>query len=130
MLKMLKGPQPAAVAARQPPAATPPRRAGSDPRRAGHRRHRPRRRRRRCSPTPTAPGARSGQLLSFDSFATKDPFAQQVDRGRPSEDPAPANDSARADAAGTEPRRPGRRPGTLDPLGSNPQDQDPTRSAG
>jgi hypothetical protein len=111
MLKMMKGPQAAAVAEPATPAATP-------------------------TPTPAVPGAavaasptgvpvvpgqeavladsdvapdaQSGQLLSIDSFSTKDPFAQQVTEAVPSDNPAPANDS-----------------GTFDPLGSNPQDQDP-----
>ena len=126
MLKMMKGPQAAAVAEPATPAATP-------------------------TPTPAVPGAtvaasptvvpvvpgqeavladsdvapdaQSGQLLSIDSFSTKDPFAQQVTEVVPSDNPAPANDSA--PPATDSPTDSGAPPGTFDPLGSNPQDQDP-----
>jgi hypothetical protein len=126
MLKMMKGPQAAAVAEPATPVATP-------------------------TPTPAVPGAtvaasptgvpvvpgqeavladsdvapdaQSGQLLSIDSFSTKDPFAQQVTEAVPSDNPAPANDSA--PPATDSPTDSGAPPGTFDPLGSNPQDQDP-----
>ena len=74
--------------------------------------------------TPTfAPDAQSGQLLSIDSFSTKDPFAQQVTEVVPSDNPAPASDSA--PPATDSPTDSGAPAGTFDPLGSNPQDQDP-----
>lgn len=73
-----------------------------------------------------APDAQSGQLLSIDSFATKDPFAQQVTEVVPSDNPAPADDSAPAATPATDtPSDSGAPDGTFDPLGSNPQDQDP-----
>ena len=84
------------------------------------------RRRRRCSRTPTSRRTReSGQLLSIDSFSTKDPFAQQQPRRCRATNPAPANDS-RPPPATDSPSDSGAVPaGTFDPLGSNPQDQDP-----
>ncbi len=75
-----------------------------------------------------APDAESGQLISIDSFSTKDPFKQQLTVKRaPSDNPAPANDSApgRSTPATDTPSSSGAPPGTFDPLGSNPQDQDP-----
>ena len=71
-----------------------------------------------------APDAQSGQLLSIDSFSTKDPFAQQVTevcrattRLRPAIPPR-RRQIVRSDSGALP-------PGTFDPLGSNPQDQDP-----
>jgi hypothetical protein len=71
-----------------------------------------------------APDAESGQLLSIDSFSTKDPFAQQLTEAVPSETPIPAAPDSAAPATDT-PSASGAPPGTFDPLGSNPQDQDP-----
>ena len=133
MLKMMKGPQAAAVAEPATPAATP-------------------------TPTPAVPGttvaasptgvpvvpgqeavladsdvaphAQSGQLLSIDSFSTKDPFAQQVTEVVPSDNPATTSDSAPVSTPATDsPTDSGAPPGTFDPLGSNPQDQDPNAAA-
>ena len=74
-----------------------------------------------------APTRESGQLLSIDSFSTKDPFAQQAAEVVPSDNPAPADDSAppASTPATDTPSDSGAPPGTFDPLGSNPQDQDP-----
>jgi hypothetical protein len=78
-LKMLKGPQPVATPPAQPaaPTATTPGATPADPTAAG------------ATPAPTGaaqlidtgsqPEASSGQLISFERFASKDPFAQQVD---------------------------------------------------
>ena len=130
MLKMMKGPQQAPVAEAAAPAAAPaapaavPGAAVTTP----------------AAAAPVAPGqeavladsdvapdAESGQLLSIDSFSTKDPFAQQVTEVVPSDNPAPANDSAPpvTPPATDTPSDSGAPPGTFDPLGSNPQDQDP-----
>ena len=126
MLKMMKGPQAAAVAEPATPVATPTPTAAVPGATIA------------ASPTgvPIAPGqeavladsdvapdAQSGQLLSIDSFSTKDPFAQQVTEAVPSDNPAPASDSA--PPATDSPTDSGAPPGTFDPLGSNPQDQDP-----
>ena len=73
-----------------------------------------------------APDAESGQLISIDSFSTKDPFKQQLTEAAPSANPAPANDSAPPGTPATDtPSSSGAPAGTFDPLGSNPQDQDP-----
>ena len=117
MMKMMKGPAATAEAA---PAATTP---GTVPDPAAP-----------ATPTvPTqeavladsdvAPDAESGQLISIDSFSTKDPFKQQLTEAAPSANPEPANDSA--PPATDTPSSSGAPPGTFDPLGSNPQDQDP-----
>ena len=126
MLKMMKGPQQAAVAEAAAPAATPAPAAAVPGATVA------------ASPTgvPVVPGqeavladsdvapdAQSGQLLSIDSFSTKDPFAQQVTEVVPSDNPAPASDSA--PPAADSPTDSGAPAGTFDPLGSNPQDQDP-----
>ena len=126
MLKMMKGPQAAAVAEPAAPAATPTPTAAVPGATVA------------ASPTgvPVVPGqeavladsdvapdAQSGQLLSIDSFSTKDPFAQQVTEVVPSDNPAPASDSA--PPATDSPPDSGAPAGTFDPLGSNPQDQDP-----
>ena len=131
-LKMLKGPQPVTSATSSTPSATPP--TGSTP---------------AATPTPTGalpapvatpqaavladsdlpPAATDSRLLSFEQFQTKDPFAQQVEvagssdeaaSGSTEEGPAPAESSSgSADGPNVD-------PGTgFDPLGSNPQDQDP-----
>ena len=126
MLKMMKGPQAAAVAEPATPVATPTPTAAVPGATVA------------ASPTgvPVVPGqeavladsdvapdAQSGQLLSIDSFSTKDPFAQQVTEVVPSDNPAPASDSA--PPATDSPTDSGAPAGTFDPLGSNPQDQDP-----
>ena len=126
MLKMMKGPQAAAVAEPATPVATPTPTAAVPGATVA------------ASPTgvPVVPGqeavladsdvapdAQSGQLLSIDSFSTKDPFAQQVTEVVPSDNPAPASDSA--PPATASPTDSGAPAGTFDPLGSNPQDQDP-----
>ena len=122
MLKMMKGPQATPAAAPATPATTP---TGTvDPAAP-------------ASATPVvpaqeavladsdiAPDAESGQLLSIDSFSTKDPFAQQLTEAVPSETPIPAAPDSAAPATDT-PAASGAPPGTFDPLGSNPQDQDP-----
>ena len=116
MMKMMKGPAAAAEAAPVTPVATTP---GAVPTAAP------------AVPaqeavladSDVAPDAESGQLISIDSFSTKDPFAQQLTEAAPSENPAPANDSA--PPAGTPAPTSDVPPGTFDPLGSNPQDQDP-----
>ena len=41
-----------------------------------------------------APDAESGQLISIDSFSTKDPFKQQLTEAVPSANPAPARAGA------------------------------------
>ena len=127
MLKMMKGPQPAAVAEPAAPAAAP---TGTgavpDPAVAAPATTAP------VAPaeeavladSDVAPDAESGQLLSIDSFSTKDPFAQQVTEVVPSDNPV--SDSAPASAPATDtPSDSGAPAGTFDPLGSNPQDQDP-----
>jgi hypothetical protein len=126
MLKMMKGPQAAAVAEPATPVATPTPTAAVPGATVA------------ASPTgvPVVPGqeavladsdvapdAQSGQLLSIDSFSTTDPFAQQVTEVVPSDNPAPASDSA--PPATDSPPDSGAPAGTFDPLGSNPQDQDP-----
>jgi hypothetical protein len=126
MLKMMKGPQAAAVAEPATPVATPTPTAAVPGATVA------------ASPTgvPVVPGqeavladsdvapdAQSGQLLSIDSFSTKDPFAQQVTEVVPSDNPAPTSDSA--PPATDSPPDSGAPAGTFDPLGSNPQDQDP-----
>jgi hypothetical protein len=130
MLKMMKGPQPAAVAEAAAPAAAP---TGTgavpDPAVAAPATAAP------VAPTEeavladsdVAPDAESGQLLSIDSFSTKDPFAQQVTEVVPSDNPPPVSHSAPASAPATDtPSDSGAPAGTFDPLGSNPQDQDPS----
>ena len=72
-----------------------------------------------------APDAESGQLISIDSFSTKDPFKQQLTEAVPSTNPAPANDSAPPSTPAADTPSSGAPAGTFDPLGSNPQDQDP-----
>jgi hypothetical protein len=128
MLKMMKGPQAAAVAEPAAPAAAP---TGTgavpDPAVAAPATAAP------VAPTEeavladsdVAPDAESGQLLSIDSFSTKDPFAQQVTELVPSDNPPPAGDSAPPSTPATTPSDSGAPAGTFDPLGSNPQDQDP-----
>jgi hypothetical protein len=129
MLKMMKGPQPAAVAEAAAPAAAPAAPAavpgaavttpaGAAPVVPGQEAV--------LADSDIAPDAESGQLLSIDSFSTKDPFAQQVTEVVPSDNPAPADDSAPVTPPATATQSDsGAPPGTFDPLGSNPQDQDP-----
>ena len=126
MLKMMKGPQPAAVAAAAAPAAAPTGTgAGSGPRRGCARDDgagRAGARRRSLADSDVAPDAESGQLLSIDSFSTKDPFAQQSTEAVPS-DPNPVNDSrppGAGDGHSERLRRPGRhvRSARLEPAGS------------
>jgi hypothetical protein len=125
MLKMMKGTPAGTVAASEEAVAVPPA-AGAVPDPAAP-----------ASATPVVPGqeavladsdvapqAESGQLLSIDSFSTKDPFAQQLSADPPSVAPASPNDSA-PPAAETPSTSGGVPAGTFDPLGSNPQDQDP-----
>ena len=120
MMKMMKGPAATAEAAPVTPAPTTP---GTVPDPAAP-----------AVPTQSAvladsdvaPDAESGQLISIDSFSTKDPFKQQLTEAAPSENPAPASDSAPPSTPATDtPSSSGAPPGTFDPLGSNPQDQDP-----
>ena len=130
MLKMMKGPQQAApAAAAATPVATPPGGAAvPDPSAPA------------AVQTPdavladsdVAPDAESGQLVSVDSFSTKDPFAQQLSPTGTDDNPAPAGEDAPATAApvtDTTPSASGAPSGTSDPLGSNPQDQDPKAAA-
>ena len=131
MLKMMKGPQPAAVAEPATPAATPtgttavpdpaaPASATTAPVVPGQEAV--------LADSDVAPSAESGQLLSIDGFSTKDPFAQQATDAVPSVNPAaPANDSTPAStpATGTSTSPSGAPAGTFDPLSSNPQAQDP-----
>ena len=127
MMKMMKGPQPAAVAAPATPVATPPA-SGAVPDPAAPASAAPAVPAQEAvlADSDVAPDAESGQLLSIDSFATKDPFAQQQTEAVPSVNPAPANDSAPTTPAAETPSTSGAvPPGTFDPLGSNPQDQDP-----
>ena len=131
MMKMMKGPQqPAAEAAPATPVATPTA-TGAVPDPAVPASAAP------VAPaqeavladSDVAPNAESGQLLSIDSFSTKDPFAQQLTNAIPSESPvSPANDSA-PPSTPTENPPSSVPPGTFDPLGSNPQDQDPNAAA-
>ena len=126
MLKMMKGPQPAAVAAPATPVATPTA-SGAVPGPAAPASAAPAVPAQEAvlADSDVAPDAESGQLLSIDSFATKDPFAQQLTeacrartRRRPTIPPA-ATPTETPSTSGAVP------PGTFDPLGSNPQDQDP-----
>jgi hypothetical protein len=124
-LKMLKGPQPVTSAAPSTPAGTPPATPptattpGATPPSGG-------------LPAPAAvqqnavladsdlpPAASTSQLLSFEQFQTKDPFAQQVDVAETSDDAAPSGTEA-APAAGDSSTGPEVGAGT----GSSPQDQD------
>ena len=123
MLKMMKGPQATPAAAPATPTPTP---AGTaDP---------------AAPATPVvpaeeavladsdvAPDAENGQLRTIDGFSSKDPFKQQLTEAVPSETPAPVDDDAPDDAApAADPSGASEvPPGTFDPLGSNPQDQDP-----
>ena len=105
-LKMLKGPQPAATAAdgRADPAAAPapgtptgaPRRDGDPPPAPRGARAPPRQ---PSSPScaglrPAARRRATASSLSFERFASKDPFAQQVERRRP---PSPVDGDRRPD---------------------------------
>ena len=70
-----------------------------------------------------APDAESGQLISIDSFSTKDPFEQQLTEAAPSVTPAPANDSAPPSTPATDTPSSGApaghlRPARLEPAGS------------
>jgi hypothetical protein len=121
MLKMMKGPAATATAAPVAPVATPtgtldP--AVSVPAVPAQEAV--------LADSDVAPDAESGQLISIDSFSTKDPFKQQLTEAVPSATPAPANDSAPPSTPATDtPSSSGAPAGTFDPLGSNPQDQDP-----
>ena len=124
MLKMMKGPQATPAAAPAAPAVPTGGAPVADPTAAA------------AAPTQqsvladsdVAPEAENGQLVSVESFSTKDPFAQQLTATEPNDNAAPADSDAPAGAAsatGTTPSASGAPPATLDPLGSNPQDQDP-----
>jgi hypothetical protein len=124
MLKMMKGPQAAPAAAPAAPAVPTAGAPVADPAAAA------------AAPTQEAvladsdlaPGAENGQLVSVESFSTKDPFAQQLTVTEPNDNAAPATADAPAGATpstATTPSASGAPPGTFDPLGSNPQDQDP-----
>jgi hypothetical protein len=132
-LKMLQGPQPVASASTTPtppaapstPAATPaaPTTPGALPAPAAAPQEAV------LADSDLPPAASQSQLLSFEQFETKDPFAQQVEgAGSSDSEVGPAEDGA---APSTEPvdtsgGGPNVDPGTgFDPLGSNPQDQDP-----
>ena len=82
MMKMMKGPQPAAVAAPATPVATPPAAGRSRPGRAGERGTGRAGQEAVLADSDVAPSAENGQLLSIDSFSTKDPF-EAADRGVP-----------------------------------------------
>ena len=124
MLKMMKGPQATPVAAPVTPVAAPSGGAAApDPSAPA------------AVPTQEAvladsdlaPNAESGQLVSVESFSTKDPFAQQLTVTEADDNPAAAggDPASAAPATDTTPSASGAPPGTFDPLGSNPQDQDP-----
>jgi hypothetical protein len=120
MLKMMKGPSATPAAAPATPATTP---AGTPAAPAA------------AVPeavladSDVAPDAENGQLLSIDSFSTKDPFAQQLEDAVPSDTPIPAAPDSAPPASTPPASTPSGAsdvpPGTFDPLGSNPQDQDP-----
>jgi hypothetical protein len=124
MLKMMKGPSATPAAASATPATTPtgtadpaaPAAAAAVPEAV-------------LADSDVAPGAESGQLLSIDSFSTKDPFAQQLEEAVPSDTPIPAAPDSAPPASTPATSTPSGAsdvpPGTFDPLGSNPQDQDP-----
>ena len=123
-LKMLKGPQPGTTAApATPPATTPPATAapnGGVPPVAAQQDA-------VLTDSDLPPAATSNQLLSFEQFQTKDPFVQQVAVTPTADDDAPAEGDA--DAGATPAEGPNVDPDTgFDPLGSNPQDQDPNAS--
>ena len=123
MLKMMKGPQAAPAAAAAAPAAPTAGAPAADPTAAA------------AAPaqkavladSDVAPNAENGQLVSVESFSTKDPFAQQLTVTEPNDNAAPAaaDASAGATPAATTPSASGAPTGTFDPPGSNPQDQDP-----
>ena len=123
MLKMMKGPSatPAAAPATPTPSGTadPSAPAGAAPVVPAQEAV--------LADSDVAPDAENGQLLSIDAFSTKDPFAQQLTEAVPSETPIPAApDSAPTTPAKDTPSGSSDvPPGTFDPLGSNPQDQDP-----
>ena len=119
MLKMMKGPQATPVAAAPTPAVSP---AGTPDPSAP------------AAPvqeavladSDVAPDAENGELLSVESFSTKDPFAQQVEEAAPTAPaPSPEDSAPPTPAAETPSTSVDVPPGTFDPLGSNPQDQDP-----
>jgi hypothetical protein len=120
MLKMMKGPAATATAAPVAPVATPtgtldpavP--AAAVPAQEAV-----------LADSDVAPDAESGQLISIDSFSTKDPFKQQLTEAVPSANPPPVDDDAPAAATPATDGASEVPPGTFDPLGSNPQDQDP-----
>lgn len=124
MLKMMKGPAATPAAAPAAPATTP---TGTpDPAAPATATPAAPVQEAVLADSDVAPSAESGQLLSIESFSTKDPFAQQQTEAVPSETPAPPeNDSAPVAPATPTPSSSGAPPGTFDPLGSNPQDQDP-----
>ena len=130
-LKMLKGPEATTAAAPAPPAAAPP--AGTPTTTPPVSAATP-------GLPPTAaqpavlvdsdlpPAANDSQLLSFEQFQTKDPFAQQVEMGEAAPTEATGSTEAGSAPDATSRGGPNVEPG-LDPLGSNPQDQDPTAEA-
>ncbi len=76
------------------------------------------------------PAANQSQLLSFEQFQTKDPFAQQVEVGEATAEDTSGSTEEGPAPADTSGGGPNVDPGTgFDPLGSNPQDQDPTAEA-
>ena len=122
MLKMMKGPAATAEAAPVTPAPATP---GTVPDPAAPATPAVPAQEAVLADSDVAPDAESGQLISIDSFSTKDPFKQQLTEAVPSANPAPANDSAPPSTPATDTPSSGAPAGTFDPLGSNPQDQDP-----
>ena len=119
MLKMMKGPQAAPAAAPAVPSAGAPVADPTAPAAPGQEAV--------LADSDVAPEAENGQLVSVESFSTKDPFAQQLTVTESNDNAAPAAADAPAGATSTPttPSASGAHPGTVDPLGSNPQDQDP-----
>jgi hypothetical protein len=123
MMKMMKGPAAAAEAAPATPAATP---TGTvDPAVPASAVPAVPAQEAVLADSDVAPDAENGQLLSIDAFSTKDPFAQQLTEAVPSDTPVPAAPDSAPPATDTPSGASDVPPGTFDPLGSNPQDQDP-----
>ena len=125
MLKMMKGPQAAPAAAPAAPVAAPtagapvadPTAAAAAPAQEAV-----------LADSDVAPDAENGQLVSVESFSTKDPFAQQLTVTEPNDNAAPAAADAPAGATpdGHHPERLRRasghlRPARLEPAGSGPE---------
>jgi hypothetical protein len=123
MLKMMKGPQAAPAAAPAVPSAGAPVADPSAPAAAPTQEA-------VLADSDVAPNAENGQLVSVESFSTKDPFAQQLTETEPNDNAAPAADASAGPtpATATTPSASGAPPGTFDPVGSNPRDQGPNAS--